>query len=348
MGICMAFFVLHSDITVGGFRFSGVQNVVVRRSMNGLSSSAHITLPGKARVDQAIAGRDAEGFVNTGSLLKEGDRVTINLGYNDDLRTEFEGYVKRVGTEVPLVVECEGYERELRLVVNINRYYQATTAKDLLTDMCSQTSINVICDVDFPLRGIRLVNADGIDVINHIKKCSEGALSIFFIAPSTLWCGLVYTPYLDGKGVLDLPTVAYDLGYNCPRDNGLQRRVPAEKVQVFMNGVLVSGDGVRTESKDKEAKRKVRFFTNNVPSESVLQACANEIANRRNYTGYTGSLTGFLQPYCMPGYVASVSDVWHPELKGDYLVEDVEVTFGVNGARRRVSLGVKLNGGQNS
>ena len=346
----MAFVVLKSLITIGGFQFSGVHEVRVLRGMHGLTTACTIKLPSKARIDGPTPTLpdgegvvvDERGFVTTGNLFADGDAVKVELGYDDDLQTEFEGYIKRRNLAMPLEIECEGYERELRLAVNINRYYPKTTAKELLTDVCSQTSINVICDVDFPLVGMRLVDCDGIEVINHIKKCSENALTIFFIAPRTLWCGLVYTPYIGGNAVMNLPRVAYDLGYNCIKDNNLKERTPKEKVQVFMNGVLASGDGVRTQSKDVSARRKARHYLNNVPDKSALQLFADEVANRMNYTGYAGNVTGFLQPYCLPGYVATVYDARYPALKGDYLVESTEVTFGMGGGRRRVGLGVKL------
>ena len=56
----------------------------------------------------------------------------------------------------------------------------------------------------------------------------------------------------------------------------------------------------------------------------------------------TGTLTAFLQPYCAPGWIVSLTDDRFPEHNGQYLVESTRVTFGTQGARRYVGLGPKL------
>jgi hypothetical protein len=179
-------------------------------------------------------------------------------------------------------------------------------------------------------------------VIDHLKRISEGAQAFFFLYPSTLWVGITYTPTIDGESVFGLPEVGYRIGYNCKRDNGLKERVPAERVQVIINGQMVSGDAARTKSKDDTAKRKVKYFMNNVPDAEVLKIFAQEKAHQMNYSGYEGFVEGFLQPFCLPGYTANIVDANYPERTGKYLIESTEVTFGVGGARRKVGIGPKL------
>jgi hypothetical protein len=338
-------FVLNSDITIGNLRFSGVHEVRVDRSIHSYADRAIIRVPRLARI--AKGKRAMPGLVATANLLNdyvtENVPVTIKLGYNGQLRTEFEGFVKNKGIGMPLEIECEGYLRLLRKKT-IARNYKKTTAKELLQDATAGTGIDVVCPVDVPLVGIDAVDAPATKLIDHIKRCSDNTLSVFFIEPKKIWCGLVYTPYLAGTEVFNLPTVAYRLGYNCIQDNGLRLRVVDDPVQIIINGQLVNGDPVRTESKNKTAARKVKRLLNNVPDSNVLKQFAQEGEHQKNYSGYEGSLTAFLQPYCLPGYTASVVDTAHPERSGKYVIESTSVTFGVNGARRRVELGPKVGG----
>ncbi len=310
--------------------------------MLGYVESAIIKLPHIGFIKEGSRAMPVE--MAMGDLFVPGTRVKIRLGLNGDLRTEFEGFVKRRNIDMPIEIECEGYSWQLRNQVSLTKKYITTSAKEVLLDMAAQTEdIKIMCPVDFPLKGLYMTKVDGGAVIEHIKKCSERALTLFFIYPSTLWCGLVYTPYVAGKKVFDLPTVKYRLGWNVPRDNQLKQREPKEPVQVFMNGKLVTGDVIRTASKDKTAKRHVTFLMNNVPDADTLNSFADELQLQKNYTGWEGFLNPYLVPFIEPGYSIELTDKEFPERNGIYLCESVETHFGIGGARRKVGLGPKVS-----
>lgn len=336
----MASFSLNSEITIGKYRFAGVHDVQIRRNIHGIEQSCVIKLPHSASIIKGKSSNPLE--LETSSLFVPNMAVSVKLGYDGNLVEEFAGFVKSRTPGMPLEVICEGYARQLRLKVSLTKYYPRVQVKQLLEDMCAGTDITVQCPVDFPLIGIHLTNADGLAIINHIKRLSRGSLTIFFISPKVLWCGLVNTQYLAGSKVFALPTVAVRLGWNVKRDNDLRMKEPKEPVQVIMNGTLVTGDSVRTESKDKTARRKRKFLLNNIDEEAVLQAFADEKEKQLNYTGWEGNVTAFLQPFCAPGWNVELTDKMYPEKDGTYLCESTEVMFGIGGARRRISLGPKL------
>jgi hypothetical protein len=348
----MASFRLNSDVTIGRFRFSGVHEVRVRRGLHGLVDMAIIRIPSIGRVRQGKLNSDGSVTlvpgsardVTVGSLFTDGDPVTIKLGYNGDMREEFRGFVKRRNLNMPLEIECEGYARLMRLQVDqTGNYTEGIQVKKLLELAVQGTGIKVVCTVDFKLTGIYLHHANGIQIVEHIRRCSANALNVFFIEPDVLWCGLVYTPYVAGNNIYNTPTVSYRLGWNVVKDNGLKERIPTEPVQIIMNGKVVSGDMVRTASKDKTAARKEKYLMNNVPDAKTLEAFAQELQLNMNYQGYEGAINGFLQPFCLAGYNANIVDARYPERNGVYLVESAEVLFGTNGARRRVDIGPKLS-----
>lgn len=340
----MAFFELNSDITIGNFRFSGVHEVRVTRSMHSLADAAWITIPSIAVIRNN--GEAAPVTVTTASKFAEGNPVVINLGYNGVLNEEFRGFVKRIGTGMPLVVECEGYVRELRLNVNYSSgsaaHTVSTTAKELLLNAVAGTDISVLCPVDFKLQNFYVQNADGLKICDYVKQCSDHVLNLFFLEPTVLFCGLVYTPCAEGTNPFSLPTVNYRLGWNVIKDNGLKERIPVEKVQFFYNGKLASGLAIHTHSKDVGTKNKMTKLQNNVPDVTTLQGFAQEKAYMANYSGYEGRINAFLNPYALPGYRANIVDARYPQRNGVYLIESTDVTFGLRGARRSVEIGPKI------
>lgn len=338
----MAFFALTSKITIGQFTFSGVHEVRVERSIYTWEDRAYIKIPSTARILKN--GNATATNVTTGNQFTDGDPVTIQLGYNGALQTEFEGFVRRRNIGKVLEVECEGYARLLRNKTLKADVTAGIKVKKLLELICADTGITVDCNVDMTLYGRELANADGCKVLQEIVKASDGALLIYFISPKKLWCGLAYTQYMAGNEVFALPTVNYRLGRNCPDENGLRERIPDEPVQVYYNGMLASGDTVRTQSDEKTGKRKIKAELNGWRDVAVIKTFVTEKANRMNYTGYEGTLTAFLEPYCQPGYTAGVADARYPDKDGKYLVEGVKVVFGMQGARRMLDIGVKTGG----
>jgi hypothetical protein len=344
--------ILNSRITinsslVGKFQMSGVHEVHIVRSMHGLADSATITLPSIG--SYIPVNGSVPVVVTTGTQFTDGDGVLIELAYNGGWQTEFSGFVKRRDLAMPLVVECEGYVRQLRLNVSVSADYtkKNTSAKALLQQACKGTDITVVCPVDFPLSGIRLVEADGVRICDYIKQASDNTLTVFFVQPTVLWCGLVYSAYA-GKGVANpfgLQTVNYRLGFNCIKDNKLKERVPSEPVQIIMKGKYASAVQVYTASKAAYAKRKVQSLVNHVPDAVTMGKFAQEKEYQMNYTGYEGKLTGFLQPYASVGWDAYITDARYPELTGTYVVETVDVRFGVQGARRTLEMGPRVGFG---
>ncbi|NDC43153.1 MAG: hypothetical protein EBZ77_16660 [Chitinophagia bacterium] len=183
----------------------------------------------------------------------------------------------------------------------------------------------------------------GAALIDWILRESQGALSIFFIQPNVLWCGLVYTPYSFANDQFGLTQVNYELGWNCPLDNDLRIRVPQDDpTQLSYGKRMPQGTKIFSQSQLTAAKRKLTKMLNKIPDKAWLQKLADEKEKRINYAGYEGTLRGFLQPYAAPGYTAFVKDKRYPELTGNYVIESVVVEYGTSGARRNVELGPRV------
>lgn len=369
----MCWLIPRSKITIGSydgshqdFEFSGVHQIHIKKSIHSIVEFASVTVPSIARYIPKNGSMPVT--VTTGTQFKDGDPITISLGYSivnangitmsTQMQTEFEGFVKRRDLAMPLVIECEGYVRELRLKNNISGNFKSTSAKKLLALATEGTDITVDCPVDFPLTGISLAKNSGVQICDLIKEASDHTLTLFFISSKVLWCGLPYTEYatggsakplqllnnktVTGNSYFGLPGVAFRLGWNTVKDNQLKERIPSEPVQVIMKGKRATGGILYAESKKKAAVQKVHSLQNHIGDTTTLGKFAQEKEYHLNYTGYEGKIQGFLQPYCLPGYDAYIKDSRYPELEGTYVIESTEVVFGVNGARRHIEIGPKV------
>ncbi|MCW3120696.1 MAG: hypothetical protein JWQ38_188 [Flavipsychrobacter sp.] len=339
-------FVLSSDITIGKFHFSGINNVLIRRSIYSIEETATITIPSIARIIRN--GKVQPELITTGRLFTEGDPVIIKLGYNNALQTEFRGFVKRQNLKIPLEVECEGYSWQLRRN-KIKEVSGEVTIKELLKNAVSGINsryrISVECKVDITLNNVHFKNESGFDIINSISKYTDGNLTCFFIRPDTLWCGLLYTECAKGNNILSTPQIKYRLGYNVIKDNSLKERLTdSDPTQVIYSKKLPKGEKISgTSDAFRKYVRTHNKILNQIKEAPVLKKLANEKAYQLNYIGYEGTINTFLEPYAIPGYEAFIVDSRYPERNAIYLIESVETTFGISGARRKVEVGIKFS-----
>ncbi len=335
-------FILTSDISIGNFRFSGVHDIQIQSSVYSIVSAAIIKIPSISKI--TVKDKASPDLVVTGNQFKEGNPVTIQLGYNNELKTEFTGFVKSRNLNMPLEIECEGYSWLIRRN-NISGFWQTIALKELLekavSDLYAGYKINVQCDLDITLRNLTVDNMCGFDLIENISKYTDNALSLFFIQPDTLWCGYRYIPLAKGTDFFNLGIVDYRLGYNAMDENQLTQRNPeVDLVKVIYSKRLPDGTKVSQSSDVYSQSNYTRSkVLNHISDSDQLKQLANEKAYQLNYTGFEGTITSFLQPFAAPGYLANITDSRYPRLNSRYLIEGTQVNYGIDGARRIIEIG---------
>jgi hypothetical protein len=338
----MALFTLNSEITIGTFSFSGVNEVRIKRSLFHPTVTAYITVPSKAFLKKKSSSSVEE--VTTSDKFVYRDPVTIKLGYNGELKTEFEGFVKSCNTNMPLTIECEGYIQNLRLnKLPTTKYGKEVDLKFLLKLVTANTGITAVAPQNITFGGIQLNKCKTpADILSKIREAGEGALTTFFIDDKVLWCGLVYTPMNGNNDPFHLGMVNFRPRFNCIHSNSLVRRESdTEPVKIIGISKRPDGELIKVEAGAKNGTEKKLLFKN-IPDKSLMQKIVQERYLTENYEGYEGSIQAFLQPYCRPGFLANIVNKQYPKLDGKYMITSTEVVFGVNGARRRVEIGPRL------
>lgn len=312
------------NIRIGGFRLRMVEKVSIKRSVELLSDTATITLPGTV-FNKAI---------NIEDKIKVGDAVEIELGYNDDLKPEFKGYLKAIKTDGgSLTLELEDDIYLFRKSVKDEEMKNASV-KRILENICSQVGgFSVSCDYDFSYDKFVINNATGYDVL---KKIQDEASPNIYLKDKVLH---VHPQYAEIFG-----EARYDFSRNIERD-GTDLKYKSEderKLLVVVEGTDETGATVSVE-KGVTGGDKMTLKLPGVSSKSSLEQKAQSVLDQKVYTGYEGSFQSWLIPYVDAGYKVAITDPDYEIKDGTYYVISVETTFSKDGGVRKITLGKHLN-----
>jgi hypothetical protein len=323
-------FTLGCNITIGSASFKAVADVVVKRSTQNANATAVIKVPVTAVLK--AAGKEKTN-IETAKQINVGDTVTIQLGYDGKLKTEFKGFVKRLNYTVPLEIECEDCYWKLR-TVTLKKSYAQTTIKQLLSDVLAGTGATVHPNtIDMTLKNTIIDNKTGVWVLEKLK--SDYGLTVYFDLEGKLYAGKSY----QVKG----NRVKYELRGNVIKDDDLKfYRADDYKLKVEAKSYDRNGSKLEASVGADGGEAKTLWFYD-VKDAGQLKALAEQELKRYSFDGYRGKIETFLVPYAEPGMIAVLTDPIYSARGGEYFIEGTEVKFGTSGARRIVELGIKAN-----
>lgn len=315
-------FRLCSKINIGGKLFDGVNDVSIKRSIYDLAATATIKVP----VTAVLKSKDETKQVETAKAIKVGDKVTIQLGYNDSFKPEFVGYVKSINLRTPLEIECED---EYYTTFNKNVTLSGKTTLGAIISKCGLTVgyVETLTLSNFE------ADARAVSWVLKELKTKYG-LCIYFDLEGKL------SAHAPAKVVSD--PVRYKLRHNVISDDDLTYQ-RASDVKVSIKAMCVYEDGTEVEATagvEGGEQKTLHFY--NVEDKEELATLAKIELERLSYDGYRGKITTFLEPYAQPTMIAEVVDEIYNERDGRYLIESVDTTFGTSGARRQIEIGQKI------
>lgn len=324
-------FKLTSYIEIGKYRLrGGVNNVNIKKSVKNIVDTASIKIPalGRAFENTTLPSTSVE----TASLFREGDKVKIDLGYNNNNLTEFVGFVRRVNLSSPVLIEMEGYAWQLRKKT-ITASWRNVTIRQILEKVTEGTDI-VLSDLipDTNLIRLTIPNQTGLQVLEYLKE--KLLLTVYFDG-NVLYAGL--------EEGIKKGEVKYRLGWNVVRDDQLKYRIADDnQVRVRIVQKLQNGEQVLYETGDKNGEI-VKREVPNWEDKTQLQKLAEKVLAEKKFTGFEGKITGFLEPYCQPSYTAQIIDRKYGKRDGKYFIASTEINFGMQGARRIVEITRRLS-----
>lgn len=321
-------FVLNSNIEIGEKKFNRVHSVEIQSDSKRIEDIAVIKLPTTARLKRA---GEFVSEVETAKTFAVGDEVKIQLGYDGELIEEFHGYVKQVHPNTPLEIECEDSIYPLKRK-NLKKSFRSTTLEELIEFIIADTNIQVQNEIpEIKFTHFYFRDISGAKALQKLKD--EYGLTIYFKSFNQLFIGLAS----DDDGT----TVKYQMGRNVI-DHDL-KWVDETDVKLQIKAVNILPDNTQKSVKvgDDDGEKRTLFFYDLDDADSLKQRAQEEILKYK-FSGYRGGLKTFFLPNAKVGNVASIDDPNFAERNGNYLIEKVVTTFGQNGARRKVEIGLKV------
>jgi hypothetical protein len=331
-------FLLTCKITIEGkdkYVFDYVNQISIKKSWKNLTQSGSIKLPSKA----TWYGTDL--MSSSKPLIKVGDTIKIELGYDNNLETYFTGFITKIGIQSPFEIEFEDEMWKLKQI-NITKYStKSTTIKKLLSDLI--TGYEVIA-VDSQIGAFQITNDSIGNVLEYIEK-NYGLVSYF--VDGILYCGMAYytgdTTYSNGDKIKFTPKNIYREFNNAIISDNLNYE-RSEDIKLEVKCISINKDNKREEvtvGDSGGASRVLHFY--DVDKETMKKLAENEI-KRLKVSGLSGDFTTFGDIKINFGDTVEIYDPKNLDRNGTYFVEGVETEFGINGFRQVVKIDGRASG----
>lgn len=321
-------YVMTYDIRIGDYKVKCLDSVSIKKSVETLSDTATIYLPGTF-LGKTLLVEDK---------IKVGDPVTIRLGYDNNLVTEFKGYCNSIATDDSCIaVECIDGLYNFKRTALQDRQYKNINVNDLLDQIVGEinsaegTSYAVDCTYEIVYDKYTVFKATGYDVLKTLQD--ELKANIYFEG-NTLHLHPPYEHVTNGE------PVKFDFARNIEKSELKYIKAVDKKIEVEVNYRKPDG------SKDKKifgtqgGEKKVVFSPSSNATD--LATFGEQQYGVWVYDGYEGNFTGWMIPYVEPTCKISLHDEQYKEKDGIYYVIATETNFGSGGGSRKTTLGRKL------
>ena len=305
-----------------------LESVSIVRSVEQLSDTATIVLPGTV-FNKAL---------NIESQIARGDRVVVELGYDGVLVNEFEGYLESIQTDDSSIkLMCEDPIFLYRVGLE-NIELPSVSLKSLLNHVNAEVSkyypdekaFELACDYDFKYDKFVIANMTGYDVL---KKVQEEAKPNIYLKNRTLH---VHPQYIQVFG-----KQFYNFAVNIESSDLKYKQAEDRRLLVTVESKDKKGKVIKAEA-GKHGGDKMHLKVAGITEVASLKRMAEEALAQKVYTGYEGSFTSWLIPYCDSGYKVRIRDTDYEFKNGMYYVLEVKVDFSKDGGKRTIKIGKKI------
>lgn len=317
-------FIMTSEIQIGQYKVKP-HAVVWRSSVLSIIETSTISLPRVTYLQNKVNGTE-DNTVKGSFVFREGDKVSVKIGYDGKNSLRFMGFVKRINQTDRLELECEGYNYQLPKV--FNKSYASTTVKNILADLTLDTDIKIDeSTANVKVSAVRFKNASGLQVLEWIQK--ELHLAVYF-AYNCIYVGTLYGRRKEKKKLR--------AGWNTVSDKDFKQRRTDENVLIQLVDKDAKGEVKKTKSDEQKYSQTKEIKIRAGLTAELKKQIANDLQNRENYRGYEGSVLCFLEPDIEKSDVIIFEDRRFPERSGEFFAETVEGRFDSSGGRQNVTL----------
>ena len=296
----------------------------IEKSVKNLADYATIILPEA----------DMNKVLNVQDSIFRGDKVEIRLGYDENMQTEFIGFVKEITTnDSSLQILCEDALFLFRKGVP-NKELKPTTVKKIAQYLVTSidSSFKVVTDYDLPYDKFTIYQDTGFDVLAKLQE--ETGADIFFDMKNK---GLhIHQAYTRKGGEAD-----YSMQHNIENSSLEYKSAEDRKVEVPFESVGLDGKTI-SKTVGQTGGEKITKKVGRLSADAIKVIADTEYKNKMS-PGYEGTFDAWLIPYIEPSFTVGIYDKDYPYKDGRYYAESVTTNFSESGGKRTITPGIKLS-----
>ena len=332
---------LVSYITIGAelekpIYFDFVNEIDMESAYDNLTDTCKITIPRNL----SLKGKPIA--VGSEAIFKRGMSIKIELGYDDNLKTVFQGYISHVHLSIPVTLECEDSMWLLKNNTLDNKSWASVDLKTFLKYIIPSSVSYTTDGFTYENLGKFRIsnNATSAQCLDTIRKNNN---IISFFRNNKLYVGVAFHESLT-------KTKVFGSEKNVIDDKSLEW-MDRDEVKIKVQGASVQSNNkvIKYTYPENLLNEKVPTTKLNVAGISLSQLKKNckDYYNKFQYTGYKGSFLTFGEPLINHGDKVGFNSDKLPERNDDlYIVKSVKRSFGQGGYRQTIELGQKITSGE--
>lgn len=301
-------------------------NIDIVSSVNNFTDTAKITLPRKITADGDLLH----------NKIKKGDRVVIQLGYDDNLKTVFTGYVRTIDKNTPVVYNCENEAFKLKQIKLSKQVFPKLSIKEFCEKYVKGYKLDI---ADFSLGEVRI--NDDVTLASVFDYFMNNYPVKFFFRDG-VFCGVLPgSMAIKSNNVATIPLVA---GQNVVNDNTTYELAEDVNLQIIAKCILKNNTKLESKRPVNVADAEVRtFYCPTATDQQELDAYAEKMLLEFKVDRITGDITTFGDPFVRK---LDIVKYYNPEYteknKKRFVVEEVTYSFGQSGYRQKIKLGGQI------
>lgn len=314
-------------------QFSVVETIRIENTTDKFSDIAVITLPREFK-NALISGENFSiAEQNILEIIKPGDTIKIESGYDGDYMTEFVGYIDEIGAEIPLQLSCEDEMYKLKKKPKINKTFASVSLKSLLKFIAPEYQLEAL---DMPLGKFMIENATPYKVVEELKE-QYGVRCYFKDKKLVAGLAIDFTPgtshvFVFGRNIRKSSSLKYETKEQRKRlYKGISHQTGTSKKTVYEYGDE-SGDHRTLHLPLNLTKKEVQQWVKKIHDDNVFQ-------------GYGGNIDSWACPQTKAGDSAQIIDPNYPDGHRDMTLFIEAVTISMNksdGYKRENKLSFKI------
>ena len=311
--------------------FYTVESISILNSIDVISDTATVIIP--RRFIQTLENPKNGEKKNLIEFIKIGDKIKIEAGYDNELNTEFEGYITEITDETPIILKCMDEMYKLKKADRINKTFKSADLKDILKTIAPNYKIET-----FKECGLGKFLIESATPYEVLEKLRNDFFIRSYFKDGVLFAGLPIN-------LTDYKIHEFNMNRNVRNSSSLvYERTQKEYYLKVTSKEVGTGKKVTYEIGKKGDNNKEINIGVGI-SKANLKRYATDFYNGVVNTNCTGSFDSWGVPLTRAGDTAMITDPNFPDKKrnGKYLIESVQIDLNASdGYKRTNKIGVKL------